>query len=481
MESLLRNRWPLLAVIAVLAVSVGLACAGYIDPLSLAAAPLLAPIGNLSTLQAPAAQARVLLDKRAQLVDQGTALTQKAADEKRDLTDAEKKTIDDNLTAIATMDADIRRLNGLVEATRNAPNAVEVKGTIVDTKANVEDDPKRGFKNFAEFALSVRQAGLGNRVTDERLLIGAAAPGTYSNENVGVDGGYLVPSEFSKEITKLSLDSDAFLPKCDNMPISGNSMTFPSDETTPWGTNGVRVYWAAEAAVATATKPIIKPNTMRLNKLFGLVPVTDEMLSDAPAIAAYLQSLLGRSIKWKVNDAIINGTGAGQPLGIFNAAALVEIAKESGQATLTLLPANVAKMYAAMPADYLGGAEWLATPDLLPALMTMTLGNNAVWTPPMAGFPQAPGGFLFGKPISLSQTCRAFSAKGDLIFTNFKAYRTISKDGVQIAESMHLYFDADSTAYRATFRLDGQPTLKSSITQARGAQALSPYVTLQAR
>jgi HK97 family phage major capsid protein len=60
---------------------------------------------------------------------------------------------------------------------------------------------------------------------------------------------------------------------------------------------------------------------MRLNKLFGLVPVTDELLADSPAISAYLTGLLGRSIKWKVNDAIINGTGAGQPLGIFNARA----------------------------------------------------------------------------------------------------------------------------------------------------------------
>jgi HK97 family phage major capsid protein len=119
-------------------------------------------------------------------------------------------------------------------------------------------------------------------------------------------------------VTKLSLDSDAFLPKTDSMPVSGNSITFPSDETTPWGTNGVRVYWAAEAAQATATKPIIKPNTMRLNKLFGLVPVTDELLADSPAIGAYLTGLLGRSIKWKVNDAIMNGTGAGQPLGILN-------------------------------------------------------------------------------------------------------------------------------------------------------------------
>jgi HK97 family phage major capsid protein len=157
------------------------------------------------------------------------------------------------------------------------------------------------------------------------------------------------------------------------------------------------------------------------------------------------------------------------------------VAKEGGQAANTLVAANVAKMYAAMPADYLAGAEWVVAPDVLPQLMTMVLGNQAIWTPPSEGFKQAPGGFLFGKPITLSQTNKALSAQGDIYFVNFGAYETISKDGVQVAQSMHLYFDADSTAFRATFRLDGQPAFKAPIAQARGAQNLSPYVTLQNR
>lgn len=421
----------------------------------------------------PVKAVRALQEKRAKLIEASTAITV-AADET--LTAEQKKTIDDNLAQVAAYDEDIKRLNTLADAMRS------VEGSIVETRPNMADDPKRGFTDFSDFAQAVRNASLGNRAVDDRLLIGAAAPGaTFGNENVGTDGGYLVPTEFAREITKLSLDSDAFLPRCDSLPVSGNSVTFPSDETTPWGTNGIRVYWAAEAAQATATKPIIKPNTMRLNKLFGLVPVTDELLADSPAVAGYLTSMLGRSIKWKVNDAIVNGTGAGQPMGFSNGPALVVIAKEAAQAANTLLPANVAKMYAAMPADYLAGAEWIIAPDVLPLLMTMTLGNNAIWTPPMAGFPNAPGGFLFGKPITFSQTNKALSAQGDIYFVNFKAYRVISKDGVQIAESMHLYFDADSTAYRATFRVDGQPTLKAAIVQARGAQNLSPYVTLQAR
>lgn len=471
-----RRRFPLIAVVLALLIGVGLAYGGYIDPTLLTAAPLLFPIGHLDA--SPTNQIRGMLDKRAKLIEASNVFTTLAEKEKRDLTEDEKKSIDTNLVAIATLDPDLKRMQTLVEASRS----VDMKGTIVQTRENLLDDPKRGFKSFGEFALSVRSASLGNRAIDDRLMIGAAAPTTFSNENVGVEGGFLVPTEFAREITKLALEDDhSFLPMTDQMPIQGNSITFPSDETTPWGTNGVRAYWAAEAALATATKPVIKPNTMRLTKLFALVPVTDELLEDSSAISAYLVGVMGRSIRWKINDAIINGSGAGQPLGIFNAAALVTIAKEGGQATLTFDANNFAKMYAAMPVDYLADAVWLITPDALPKLITLTLGNFAIWTPPTQGIQGAPGGFLLGKPIIPTQTCQAFSSKGDVFFTNFGAYRTISKDGIEVAESLHLYFDADSVAYRATFRVDGQPTFKQTIVQARGAQPLSPYVTLAAR
>ena len=45
----------------------------------------------------------------------------------------------------------------------------------------------------------------------------------------------------------------------------------------------------------------------------------------------------GEKIAFKINDAIINGTGVGQPLGIFNATALVSQAKEGSQAADTVV------------------------------------------------------------------------------------------------------------------------------------------------
>jgi hypothetical protein len=46
---------------------------------------------------------------------------------------------------------------------------------------------------------------------------------------------------------------------------------------------------------------------------------------------------------------------------------------------------------------------------------------------------------------------------------------------------MHLYFDADATAFRALFRIDGQPKIVAPIAQAKGSKTLSPFIQLAAR
>lgn len=61
-------------------------------------------------------------------------------------------------------------------------------------------------------------------------------------------------------------------------------------------------------------------------------------------------------------------------------------------------------------------------------------------------------------------------------------YQTITKaGGLQTATSMHLYFDADLTAFRTTFRMDGQSKIASAIDPAKGSSKLSPFIQLAAR
>ena len=424
---------------------------------------------------------RELQARKARHVTAMRAVHDKASAESRDLSDDEQATFDTEKNAAAKLDIALAREESLIDAERTAAvvaNSVRAEGGTPMLAA----DPRRGFGSFGDFASAVRSGSTRNGAIDERLAIGAAAPTTFGNEAGGVDGGFLVPPEFSQEIFNLSLTDDALLPLTDSIEVRGNGMVFPKDETTPWGTDGVRAYWQSEASTATQTKPKFGATAMRLHKMMALVPITDEMLDDSSAINSYLPPLAGRSIRWKTNEAILNGTGAGQPLGAFSGACAIVQAKEAGQATQTIALANITKMIARLPPGSFPNAAWLVTPDALPAIFGLTLGNYPIYLPINSGAQGSPYGTLMGRPLIPSQHVAAFSAQGDLSLIDLSYYRTITKSGgIKSDTSMHLYFDADATAFRFTFRVDGAPKIAAAIAQAKGSNTLSPFIQLAAR
>lgn len=425
---------------------------------------------------------RALLDQKAKHAAAMRAIHSKGTTEARDLTEDELTAFNAEAASLDRVNAAITREEAMIAAERDLGTyTVEGNdiGAVVD---RVEADPRRGFGSFGEFAQLVQAAGSRNAAPDQRLLIGAAAPSSYANEGSGADGGYLIPPEFSTDLFTLSLEDDALLPLTDGVVVKGNGMVFPKDETTPWGTDGVRAYWQGEASLALATKPKLSTSALRLHKLMALTPVTDELMGDASALESYLPGLMARSIRWKTNEALLYGDGAGKPLGLFNGSAAIVQAKESGQATATVEIQNIVKMIARLPPGSFPKSRWLITPDALPAIFTLTLGNYPIYMAPGNGAKESPYGMLMGRPIMVSQHAGAFSSQGDISLMDMSYYRTITKrGGIQTATSMHLYFDADATAFRVTFRVDGQPKIVNPIAQAKGSNTLSPFISLAAR
>ena len=430
-------------------------------------------------------QLREFQSRKATLVKEARALTDRVAADNRDMTDEEVAAFDALRTRIDAASASIDREAALIADEARIGISTAMGPIVTD---NREGDAKRGFYSLGEFMQAVYQADKPGQSLDARLLphgIGAAAPSTFSNEAAGQDGGFLVPPQFSQEIFKLSLGEDSLLPLTDNVEISGNSMAFPKDETTPWGTNGIRAYWQGEAASGVPTKPVLGLATLRLKKLMALVPTTDELLDDANALTSYLPQKVALSIRWKANESILFGAGNGIPVGCMNAGAVVTVVKESGQATQTLVPQNLAKMIARLPPGSFTNAVWIINNDVLPALFTLSLGNFPIYLPTglsVGGLQVSPYGTLLGRPVFVSQHANSFSSQGDVLLVDLSYYQTITKSGgMQTATSMHLYFDADLTAFRTTFRMDGQSKIVSAISPAKGSTTLSPYIQLGAR
>lgn len=439
---------------------------------------------------------RALQARKAQKVSDMRAMLDRAtADGDRNLTVEEQATFDKLDTEAKDIGAQVVREERLV-AEEAQLGVLDIQGAtqISGGEPQVLADPKRGFKTVGEFCRAVRNEGPNvTQPRDERLQVMAAAPTTFGSEGVGTDGGFAVPPDFSRVIWTYTLGEDFLLPLTDGVIVQGNSMVFPKDETVPWGTDGIRAYWQAEAAAGSQTKPKLSTTIERLYKLLALVPVTDELLADTDALSSYIPGKAGDSIRWKVNEAILWGLGNGTPLGAFQSNAVITIAKETSQATLTLLFQNLAKMIARLPPGSFGRSIWMINNDVLPAVMSL---NNAapsgvpgtfpVWMPFGAAIGPvsvtSPYGAIFTRPVMVSQHAKSFTNAGDVMLFDPYYVRSITKgNGIQSAMSLHLYFDADAAAFRFTFRVDAQPKVVNPIAPWNGANNLSPFLLLGAR
>ena len=377
----------------------------------------------------------------------------------------------------AVSEAHIRQLVRQTLAKSTAGRSQKVAVTGGDPR--VDSKSTHGFARMGEFALAVHKASGPGGVTDPRLL--TKAPTTYANEGAGGTGGYLVPEEWADRLWEIVLGDESILSRTNRIPTSRNSLSLPVSEATAWGNTGVQAYWMDEAAQITQSRPKFEYRNLRLHKLAALVPASDELLEDTTALDAFIGNEAGRAIRYKADDAIVNGDGVGKPLGILNAGALVAVAKETSQVADTVVANNVAKMYARMPAPYINKAVWLINQDVMPQLLSMTLGDHPIYLPPN-GITDAPFGTLLGRPVLLSQHAQTLGDVGDIVFTDLGQYLTLTKaDGLQASSSIHLWFDYDVTAFRFTFRLAGEPWLSAAITPDNSTASMSPFVTLAER
>lgn len=340
-----------------------------------------------------------------------------------------------------------------------------------------EDDKTCGFGNFGHFCRNVVFASMGRNL-DPGLEKRAAS--VFSNTESGPDGGYAIPEQFGNQIVDLALAEQGLLALAENTPLTGNSLTFPKDEGTPWGTTGVTAQWEGEGNQTTPTKNSeLEELNLKLRKLKVLVAASDELIADATAMSAYLMRKMSTRLEWKVQDAIVNGTGAGMPLGLLNSGCIVTQAKESGQTADTIVKENIAKMFGRVLMGAGANLVWLINPDSYNQIVTLNSGGDLIWSP---DFRTAPGGALLGRPVIMTDTLQTLGDKNDIVLANMAGYQTATKSGgVQMSQSMHLWFDQDLEAFKLIFRMDGKPLLKAAVTPPNSSVTRSHFVNLAAR
>ncbi len=353
----------------------------------------------------------------------------------------------------------------------------------------IEDDPKRGFKNIAQFATRVFDAGQNPR-GDEMLM--QVAAGTGMDQAVNAEGGVLVPPSFSKTIwDRVLVKSNSLLSYCDQVPVDQGveSVTVPAINETSRADGsrlgGVRGYWKAELSSLNSSAPAFREIKFTPHELYVFAFISDKLLRNAPQTASkILETGAAEEIAFKIGDAIIEGDGLGKPMGVLNAPATISVSKETGQAAATVLPANIRKMMSRVHVNFRDALVWFVNPDVVPVLEGMEfpvgVGGVPAFLPP-GGYSDSPYSRLYGRPVVPIEYASTVGTVGDIILANFSAYGAAIKGIADASYSMHLKFDFAQTAYRIIFEMDGQPWMNSAITPFKGTNTTSAFVTLATR
>ncbi|MBU0492232.1 MAG: phage major capsid protein [Chloroflexi bacterium] len=361
-----------------------------------------------------------------------------------------------------------------------------VKGAALTNPATPKAQPET-FKSLGDELQAVARWSM-NGTTDRRL---DALKATGLGEDINSQAGFLVQTDFAGGLLQNMHESGAILSRVRRIPISAGSNGLKLnavDESSRangsrWG--GVTAYWAAEAGTATASKPKFRQMNLELNKLLAFCYATDELLADSTALESVISQAFAEEMTYKVEDAVIRGTGAGQPLGILNNSSVyVSVAKETGQDADTFTYDNAVKMWSRMWAPSRRNAVWFINQDVEPQLYSMTLAAGTAGVPvymPAGGISGAPYGTLFGRPVIAIEQADTVGDLGDVMLLDLSQYLMIDKGGLQAASSLHVMFLYAEQVFRFIYRTDGQPAWNSSLTPANSSNTLSPFVLLDAR
>ena len=329
-----------------------------------------------------------------------------------------------------------------------------------------------GFASFGEF-LSVLESGRFDPRLEERAHL----------EGVPSLGGFAVPEEFAAFLLDASLEDEIVRPRAQIWPMKSETRKVPawdgSDHTSSLF-GGFTGTWLAEGGTATRQTSKIRQLELHARKLAIYTQASRELLDDGLSYGDQLEGALRKATGWYLDDAFINGSGAGRPQGVLNSPSLIEVSKEGGQANYTVIYENVVKMFARLhPACY-KSAIWLANTTTIPQLLTMTFpvgtGGNLVPAVVQSGGKNT----LLTLPLIFTEKVPALGAVGDIMFVDF------SQDAVGLREEYVLDrinapgWLEDLVDFRGILRADGQGTWDKVITPKNG-DSLSWAIALEAR
>ena len=326
---------------------------------------------------------------------------------------------------------------------------------------------------FADFLLTVKEVGMGNRAT--QLAAARKLETVYKTamlETSGVNGGYVVPPEMRDQIMRDIFGLAVVRPRATVIPMKSLVMYLPTlDATTVPAAKGTAPFWggllmqfALEGESLAESEPQFRQVTLSVSQLGGYALCSNPLMQDGLAIEQWLRTTFARSAAWYEDYYFLNGNGAGQPQGIITAGASLLVNRNTvGHFKIQDAQAMLSNLYA------LTDPVWL-----------MSRAEGTDLTSITGWIPNGPL-MLYGSDIELTLKQPALGTKGDVILADLGLYLIGDRGEIAIDVSYDepTAMLKNQAVWRIVERVAGAPWINAPLTIPDGGTTqISPFVVL---
>lgn len=371
------------------------------------------------------------------------------------LQDDEQKNID-----LDTLETELRALNDeekQLERRQDMANNIQTG----DTQANVIEPPEENGQRNMNIYDSAEYRNAFMAYVTRNVPIPAEFRAGDANTTTDDIGALVPPVTLNKIIEKV--EAYGMILPLVNRTAYKTGMTIPVASVKPTAS------WVAEGATSTKQKENLDASiTFGHFKLRCAVSVSLEVENMAlSAFEARLVSSISEAMAKAIEQAILTGTGTGQPTGILkDTAAGATIAVKSIDYK-TLVSAE-----AALPMEYENGAVWVMSKKTFMEFVGMTDSSGQPIARTNYGINGAPERTLLGRRVVLTNYLPAYAStlKTKQVFAflyDFSDYtlNTNFEVGMKVYEDN----ETDDIVRKSIMVVDGKPILSESLVKLTGS------------
>ena len=267
-------------------------------------------------------------------------------------------------------------------------------------------------------------------------------------EGVDADGGYLVPEEYDRRLIQTLSEENI-------MRRLGHVITTSGEHKINIAATKPAAAWIEEGGALQFTDATFAQILLDAHKLHVAIKVTEELLYDnAFNLESYIIKQFGKALANAEEDAFLNGTGVGQPLGLF---AEVGGGHVAGTLSAALKADDVLGLIYELKRPYRKNASFIMNDKTVAQIRKFKDNNGAyLWQPSyQAGEPDR----ILGYSVHTSE----YVPENAIAFGDYSYYNIGDRGTRSFKQLTELFAGNGMIGYVAKERVDGKLILPEAV------------------